>query len=130
MRAQPRPGDLGHIRRTLQSWPLRYNPYRHRAWDPAVIDAGLEGLTPHGLGHTCASLVRAAGADVKEIQTRLGHRSPMITLSSYTHLFEDAFDSVMDRLDADHRELVRPKSGPKVVEISKQRPLQASDQGV
>lgn len=35
----------------------------------------------------------------------------MITLSIYTHLFEDAFDSVMDRLDAAHRELVRPKGG-------------------
>ncbi len=45
----------------------------------------------------------AAGADVKEIQTQLGHRSPMITLSIYTHLFEDAFDSVMDRRDAAHR---------------------------
>jgi len=110
--------------------PLRYSPYRHRAWDPAVADAGLEGLTPHALRHTCASLMRAAGADVKEIQTQLGHRSPMITLSIYTHLFEDAFDSVMDRLDADHRELVRPRSGPNVVGLPEQRPLQAFDQGV
>lgn len=37
----------------------------------------------------------------------------MITLSIYTHLFEDAFDSVMDRFAADHCEPVRPKSGPK-----------------
>lgn len=110
--------------------PLRYNPYRHRVWDRAVADAGLEGLTPHALRHTCASLMRAAGADVKEIQTQLGHRSPMITLSIYTHLFEDAFDPVMDRLDADHHELVRPKSGPNVVELSEKKPQQTSDQGV
>jgi hypothetical protein len=74
--------------------------------------------------------MRAAGADVKEIQTQLGHRSPMITLSIYTHLFEDAFDSVMDRLDTAHRDLVRPTSGPNVVELPEQRPSQASDQGV
>jgi hypothetical protein len=74
--------------------------------------------------------MRAEGADVKAIQTQLGHRSPMITLSIYTHLFEDAFDSVMDRLDATHRDLVRPKSGPNVVELPEQRPSQASDQGV
>ena len=110
--------------------PLRYNPYRHRAWDPAVAHSGLEELTPHALRHTCASLMRAAGADVKEIQTQLGHRSPMITLSIYTHLFEDAFDSVMDRLDTAHRDLVRPTSGPNVVELPEQRPSQASDQGV
>ncbi len=40
---------------------------------------------------------------------QLGDCSLMVTLSFYTHLFEDAFDSVMDRLDTDHRELVRPK---------------------
>lgn len=110
--------------------PLRYNPYRHRAWDPAVAEAGLDGLTPHALRHTCASLMRAAGADVKEIQTQLGHRSPMITLSIYTHLFEDAFDSVMDRLDAAHRDLVRPNRGPNVAEFPEQSRSQASDQEV
>jgi len=62
--------------------PLRNNPYRRRVWDPSVTDSGLGGLTPHALRHTCASLMRAAGADVKEIQTQLGHRSPMITLTS------------------------------------------------
>lgn len=100
--------------------PLRYNPYRSRVWDKAVTDAGLNGLAPHSLRYTCASLMRAAGADVKEIQVQLGHRSPMVTLSIYTHLFEDAFDCVMDRLDTDHRELVRPKSGPNVVELPRQ----------
>lgn len=92
--------------------PLRYNQYRSRVWDPGVTGAGLEGLTPHALRHTCASLMRAEGADVKAIQTQLGHHSPMITLSIYTHLFEDAFDSVMDRLDAAHRDLV-PHERPK-----------------
>lgn len=53
----------------------------------------------------------------------------MITLSIYTHLFEDAFDSVMGRLDA-HRDPVRPKSGPNVVELPEQRPSQVSDKGV
>jgi len=36
----------------------------------------------------------------------------------------------MDRLDAAHRELVRPNSGPNVVELPEQRPFQDSDQGV
>ena len=54
----------------------------------------------------------------------------MVTLSVYTHLFEDAYDSVIDRLDDTHRDLVRPKSGPNVVELSKRKPSQPSDQGV
>jgi len=36
----------------------------------------------------------------------------------------------MDRLDAAHRELVRPKSGPDVVELSERKWQQAFDQGV
>ena len=110
--------------------PLRYNPYRHRAWDPAVTEAGLDGLTPHALRHTCASLMRAAGPGGKGIQTQLGHRSAMVTLSIYTHLFEDSFDPVMNRLDTDHRELVQPRSGPNVVEIPERGPSEASDQEV
>jgi hypothetical protein len=51
-------------------------------------------------------------------------------VSVYTHLFEDAYDSVMDRLDPDHRDLVPPKSGPTVVELSERKSSQASDQGV
>ncbi len=110
--------------------PLRYNPYRNRVWDKAVAEAGLEGVTPHALRHTCASLMRAAGADVKEIQAQLGHRSPVVTLSVYTHLFEDAYDSVMDRLDTDHRDLVRPQERPKGCRASRTEVGKVSDQGV
>ena len=52
---------------------------------------------------TTAFLMRAAGADVKEIQQHLGHLSPVVTLSVYTHLFEGALDPVMERLDDEHR---------------------------
>jgi hypothetical protein len=74
--------------------------------------------------------MRAAGADVKQIQAQLGHRSPVVTLSVYTHLFEDAYESVMDCLDTEYRELLRPTSGPEVIEISQPGGSQVSDQGV
>ncbi|MFI0152580.1 tyrosine-type recombinase/integrase [Streptomyces lydicus] len=40
--------------------------------------AGLDdlGVTPHKLRHTAASLAIAAGADVKVVQTMLGHTTP------------------------------------------------------
>ena len=84
-----------------QGGPLRYSNFRKAVWDPARSRAGedLEDITPHHLRHTCASLMRAAGADVKAIQQQLGHRNASVTLDTYTHLFEGDLDEVMERLD-------------------------------
>jgi integrase len=43
-------------------------------FDPAAEAVGQDGLTPHELRHTCASLAIAAGANVKVLQTLLGAR--------------------------------------------------------
>lgn len=81
--------------------PLRYNNFRNRVFDPAVREAGLEGMgiTPHKLRHTAASLAIAAGADVKVIQLMLGHKDASMTLNVYGHLFPDRLDEVADALD-------------------------------
>jgi integrase len=49
-------------------------------FDPAATAAGVGGLTPHELRHTCASLAITAGADVKVLQTLLGHKTATLTL--------------------------------------------------
>jgi integrase len=67
---------------------------------PAVEATGLTGLTPHGLRHTAASLAIAAGADVKVVQTMLGHASATMTLDLYGHLYADRLDEIADRMDA------------------------------
>nr|WP_234817875.1 tyrosine-type recombinase/integrase [Mycolicibacterium sphagni] len=41
-----------------------------------------EGLTPHGLRHSCASLAISAGANVKVVQRMLGHASAAMTSTS------------------------------------------------
>jgi len=47
--------------------------------------AGIKGVQPvHGWRHATATLLIAGGADVKTTQSRLGHSSPLITLSLYT----------------------------------------------
>ncbi len=74
--------------------------FRRRVFDPAACSAGLDGLTPHELRHTAASLAIAAGADVKVVQKMLGHKSATMTLDQYGHLFDDRLDEVADRLDA------------------------------
>lgn len=68
---------------------------------PAVEAAKLkvQGLTPHKLRHTAASLAIAVGADVKVIQLMLGHADASMTLNVYGHLWPDRLDEVADVLD-------------------------------
>jgi integrase len=74
--------------------------FRSRVWTPAVAAAGLAPLRIHDLRHTTASLAIAAGADVKTLQTMLGHASAVITLDRYGHLMPGRGEDVADRLDA------------------------------
>ncbi|MHA6759745.1 tyrosine-type recombinase/integrase [Streptacidiphilus sp. PAMC 29251] len=72
-----------------------------RIFAPGLATAGLTelGVTPHVLRHTAASLAIASGADVKVVQTMLGHKSATLTLDTYGHLWPDRLDEVSDRLD-------------------------------
>ena len=79
---------------------LRLQNFRHTVFEPAVRKAGLDGLTPHGLRHTAASLAITSGADVKVVQQMLGHVSATMTLDLYGHLYGDRLDEVADRMDA------------------------------
>ena len=63
----------------------------------------LDGLTPHELRHTAASLAVSAGANVKAVQRMLGHASAAMTLDVYSGLFEDDLDGVAERLDVGAR---------------------------
>lgn len=46
----------------------------------------LNYITTHGLRHTHCSLLFEAGASIKEVQYRLGHRDVKTTLDIYTHV--------------------------------------------
>jgi integrase len=78
---------------------LRLQNFRHTVFEPAVRRAGLDGLTPHGLRHTAASLAITSGADVKVVQQMLGHASATMTLDLYGHLYGDRLDEIADRMD-------------------------------
>jgi integrase len=47
----------------------------------------LPSVTLHGLRHTHASQLIAAGLDVVTVSRRLGHSNPSVTLNVYAHLF-------------------------------------------
>jgi integrase len=79
---------------------LHLRNFRRDTFNPAVRATGLDGLTPHALRHTAASLAIAAGANVKVVQTMLGHKSATMTLDLYGHLLADQLDQVADAMDS------------------------------
>jgi integrase len=56
-------------------------------------------IRPHDLRHTCASLAISAGANVKVLQTLLGHKTATLTLDRYGHLFPDDLGRIADAFD-------------------------------
>ena len=60
---------------------------------------GQDGLTPHEMRHTAASLAISAGANVKAVQRMLGHASAAVTLGVYSDLFDSDLDTVSAALD-------------------------------
>jgi integrase len=106
---------------------LHLRNFRRNSFDPAVRATGIDGVTPHALRHTAASLAIAAGANVKVVQTMLGHKSATMTLDLYGHLFGDQLDQVADAMDAartafqDHADLLRTKPVVRDLEEVRQR---------
>ncbi|WP_280639568.1 tyrosine-type recombinase/integrase [Mycolicibacterium farcinogenes] len=89
---------------------LRIATFRTRVFNKAVdqlrgIDEDGEPTTDwprptlHDLRHTAASLAISAGANVKAVQTMLGHKSAALTLDTYADLFPDDLEAVADAFD-------------------------------
>jgi integrase len=63
-----------------------YNPDKQgRRVREAMRRAGLAGVTLHSLRHSHASELLSQGAPITAVSERLGHASPNITLSIYSH---------------------------------------------
>jgi integrase len=67
---------------------------------PAVLRAGLDDITFHGLRHSFVAIMVAAGCNVREVSEWAGHNSVAFTLTRYGGLFEESADAAVDRLDA------------------------------
>jgi integrase len=80
---------------------LRAGVFRRDVFDRAAESVGLDGLHPHELRHTAASLAIASGANVKVVQQmHIRHKTLAMTLDLYGHLFADQLDEVADALDS------------------------------
>lgn len=89
---------------------LRIATFRTRVFNPAIealrpvddegnVTTDFPRATIHDLRHTAASLAISAGANVKAVQTMLGHKSAALTLDTYADLFPDDLERVADALD-------------------------------
>jgi integrase len=66
--------------------PLSVNNLGQREFARLIMAAKVKPITLHGLRHTCASLLLAAGVPPNVVQQRLGHKRIEITLSIYAHV--------------------------------------------
>jgi integrase len=60
-----------------------------RTRDRECLDCGAERMPPvsfHGLRHSCASLLLAAGAPMRDVSELLGHSDVRLTLAVYAHV--------------------------------------------
>jgi integrase len=100
--------------------PLRERKFLHGQLKPAAVRAGLPGdLRAHDLRHTAASLLIRQGASVKAVQAQLGHKSAVVTLDRYGHLWPDELGDLAERLDRAVAAEASPQRRPTVVPIRK-----------
>jgi integrase len=78
--------------------PLTYRQWKP-LWKTAAETVKVEA-TAHALRHLYASALIAGGASVKQVQTVLGHASPVVTLRTYAHLWPGDDDRTRSIIDA------------------------------
>ena len=78
---------------------LRGSNFDRNVWYPIRESVGIpDSFVFHDLRHTQASLMLAAGVDLKVIQKRLGHRDFATTANTYSHLLQNAQSEACDKL--------------------------------
>ena len=78
-----------------------------RQWVWRLVKTANSSTSPHGLRHSCATHMVEHGADLRSVQTLLGH-ADISTTQVYTHL-------ALGRLKAVHRKF-HPRASVRAVE--------------
>lgn len=70
-----------------------------KSWRDTALRAGVGNHSWHSLRHFYASALIQSGASVTTVQRRLGHASPVVTLSVYSHLWPGEDDRTREVFD-------------------------------
>jgi integrase len=108
---QTQPPGTAHILEDAAGWVTPQT--LTRAFGAFVRAAGLPPLTLHGLRHTSATLLLQSGVPVRTVSDRLGHTTPAVTATIYSHVLESSRRHAADVLDAAIRQEVSPGTIPK-----------------
>ena len=102
--------------------PFR-NSYVNEVLNKLCKRFDLPRITVHGLRHSCASLLFAAGVDIKVVQKLLGHAHIETTMNIYTHVTTEAIEKTTDLLINYLNEPTKKSSGSHmgVTELKKQK---------
>ena len=82
----------------------------------------LPRITVHGLRHSCASLLFAAGVDVKVVQKLLGHAHIETTMNIYTHVTIEQVEKTSDLLINYLNEPTKKSSDVQMMFTSQKKP--------
>jgi integrase len=63
-------------------------------------DSAFPPVTFHALRHSHASVLIASGLDVVTVSRRLGHASPVVTLTVYAHIFHKTDAAAASAIEA------------------------------
>lgn len=105
----------------LEGWPINPRQASYR-WERAISGSDIKDITLHDLRHFFASGLIASGCDVVTVQRAMGHKSPSVTLDTYSHMWPDAADrtraavgGLMRDVFSSHEDQVRTKNSPNQV---------------
>ena len=71
-----------------------------RPFKRLAASMGRPDLRPHDLRHTCATVAIAAGADIKSVQSLMGHATASFTLDVYAHTSETMMADTASRMQS------------------------------
>jgi integrase len=94
--------EYGDLRQRLDKLghPLPANNLGERSLTKLCKAAKVKRITVHGLRHTSATLLLAAGEAVHIVSERLGHADVSITLNVYGHVLKNHQKATADRMAA------------------------------
>ena len=76
-----------------------YRPdYVTKRFKKLLEENNMPELRFHDLRHSCASVLASNGYQLKDVQEWLGHSDIGVTANTYTHLFKDRKEHILDAM--------------------------------